>query len=118
MEPQKYDTFGQRLDYMLRESSIGKSELADLLGVHRSTVHWWVNDKNTPKGKMMRRVEEVFNLFNPIWIQYGRGQMYKDSTIPSADQVEQLLAKIRDKEQVIELLYDKIRFLEEKQTTK
>lgn len=105
-----YNTFAKRLDFMLREANISKIELSELLDIHRTTVYWWLSGKNAPKGQKMRRVEQVFSNYSPNWINFGRGEMYKESS--NSNTVERLEQIIRDKDKMIKLLEEKIEMLQ------
>lgn len=111
------DTFGKRLNFMLNAVHMDKTSFANLVGVHRTTIHWRINGTNFPRPKHQRVIDEIFNDFNPSWIHDGRGEMYKDGVMGKPSQVIQLEKVIEDKEKLIQLLEDKIRWYENRDVT-
>lgn len=104
------ESFGKRLDFMLRETGIEKTHLASALGVHRSTVHWWINDMNVPRSIHLDRIKEIFSDFDSNWIQYGKGEMYKEGSGINK-KIEELEKSLKDKDLIIKLLQEKLESL-------
>ena len=112
------DTFGKRLDFMLNAIHMDKTTFADLVGVHRTTIHWWIKGTNFPRPKHQKLIDEIFSDFNPSWIHDNRGEMYKDGIMGKPSQVVQLEKTIDDKEKLIKLLEEKIKLYESREATK
>jgi len=117
------DTFGKRLNFMLQTIHMDKTTFANLIGVHRTSVHWWINGtkegkESNPRAKHNKVIEDIFSDFNPTWIFYGRGEMYKDGVMGKPSLVIQLEKTIEDKDKLIKLLEEKIRLYESREATK
>ena len=66
-----YKGFAIRLDYLMQEKGINEQELAEHIGIHRTTINRWRNCKIQIDGIMV--VQKLANEFdvNPDWLLYG-----------------------------------------------
>lgn len=105
-------TFGKRLDLMLRDTEMEKTTLANMLGIHRSTVHWWLHDRNVPRGRSIDQIIDIFSEYNSKWIETGIGEIYKSGRPGEVNhKIEELENRLKDKDQIIKLLQEKLELL-------
>lgn len=102
------EKFGERLDYMLRITNMGKTKLAEQLGIHRTSIHNMVTNRVTPRPATLDKIIFIFSEFNPVWITMGRGEMYRNGVHGESTELLQLRQAVKDKDELIVLLKEKI----------
>lgn len=79
------DTLGSRLLRAREASGVTQTQCAKNLGVKKTTIQAWENDRTEPRAHHLVRVAGMLNV-SPSWILGGMGEAPSDSSI--ADEIK------------------------------
>ncbi len=95
------NTFGNRLKESLKEKRIKSIELAEVAGVSKSAISFYINDKSFPNQDFFRALKKLIPELNLNWLLIGDGMMLESGEHPkelSALQKELKESKARERE--------------------
>ena len=82
------ETLGTRLKDLRKEKKLTQQQLADAIGVSKTSVIYWEKDENTPKHESMVALERVFNTTSN-WLLTGKSSGAKlDNNVDIANKIE------------------------------
>lgn len=55
-------TLGNKIDALLKENGLKQADLAEYLGITRSSVNGWIKGKHAPCSEKLRQVADFFNV--------------------------------------------------------
>lgn len=90
----KKATFAERLKEAIEQSDLNQSELADRIGIHRSTITHYLTGRYEPRHDRVDQFARILNV-SPIWLMGFDVPMQRhaDDTMPEIN--EQIGARIR-----------------------
>lgn len=65
------NTFGYRLNELIRDSYKTKSKVAEELRVTNAQISNWCNNKSMPRQDRIRKIADYFNT-DPAWLLFGK----------------------------------------------
>jgi transcriptional regulator with XRE-family HTH domain len=65
------DTFGYRLNELIKSSFMTKSQFADKLGFTKAQVSQWCNNRHTPRHDNVLEIAKHFDT-DPAWLLFGK----------------------------------------------
>ena len=87
-----YVTFmNTRLKQYLAAENISQAQFADNINVVRASVSHVLSGRNNPSYEFIRSVMIKYPLLNMEWLMFGKGRMYKDTSVQEEDRSENLL---------------------------
>lgn len=82
------ETLGTRLKDLRRTKKLTQQQLADAIGVSKTSVIYWEKDENIPKHESMIALERVFNTTSD-WLLTGKSSGRKlDNNVDIANKIE------------------------------
>jgi len=63
-------TFGERIKEFRKSRNLGQIQLAEIIGVGKSSISTWELNQNTPDRKSIKRLADFFNVTEQE-LQYG-----------------------------------------------
>ncbi len=92
-------TFGERLRDALKKRGVKSIDLADSLGVSKSTVSFYLSDRTFPNKEFFVILKRIIPDLNLNWLLTGIGQEFEKSIIDSnAINIEVKALKTRERE--------------------
>lgn len=70
-----------RLKQFLAAENITQSQFADKIEVVRASVSHVLSGRNNPSYEFIRSIMSKYPALNIEWLMFGKGKMYKDSTV-------------------------------------
>ena len=80
-----------RLKQFLAAENISQAQFADNINVVRASVSHVLSGRNNPSYEFIRSVMIKYPLLNMEWLMFGKGRMYKDTSVQEEDRSENLL---------------------------
>lgn len=65
--------FSSRLASLLRESNMAQSELANMLGVSKSTVNKWIMRRSVPRMGLIEKMSSIFGVPKSFFLEESTG---------------------------------------------
>ena len=63
------ELFSGRLSSLLKESGMTQSELADMLGISKSTVNKWIMKKSAPRMGLIEKMSSIFGVPKSFFLE-------------------------------------------------
>lgn len=122
----------KRIEVLLDHFKITQKQLAEVAGLSENTISNAKKGKNVPGVDFFNSIYKAFPQINPHWLYMGAGHMFQDGTSPEIKfdstliqkkdrledcakklislkkEIEYLQTQIKDKEEIINLLKNKI----------
>lgn len=68
------ELIGSRLEILLHDSGMSQTELANMLGVSRSTVNKWIKKKASPRMGLIEKMSSIFGVPKSYFFRRNRGR--------------------------------------------
>lgn len=88
----------KRITALRKALKMNKSEFARELGMTEGAIRSWESNKGVMKESSILLIIRTFNV-NPEWLRDGKGEMFKPTLIPEAEQLVAWLKSLPEKEQ-------------------
>lgn len=72
------ESFGERLNHLLKREKLSREDFAGLVGVHLNTVGHWIRNEKVPRMDMLRLISQTLKA-DMIWLFFGESSI--DDTI-------------------------------------
>jgi len=85
----------QRIELLLRIKDVTASKFADMIGVQPSNISHIISGRNKPSLDFIIKVVEAFPDISLEWLMFGKGNMYSQMNVISAEkEIEQLKLEV------------------------
>ena len=80
-------TFNERFSYLINQSAMNASEIANALGVSKQTISAWRTGERSPRKPMIESIADFFNVNIP-WLMGYDVPMEREHDVPSSSDPE------------------------------